>query len=78
MAQGRSKSLWAHTATVMALHANIHRDRKRKSTPYKPSDFDPYHREKKEIPIKHIDVKDLKGMFSGLVERPLRGKLRSG
>jgi len=42
MAEGRCREDWAHTSTVMALLANINRDPRKKSTPFKPADFDPY------------------------------------
>jgi len=42
MADGRCREEWAHTSTVMALLANINRDPKKKSSPFKPADFDPY------------------------------------
>ena len=41
MADGRSRSLWGHTAALLAMLANTHRDPK-KSRAYRPEDFDPH------------------------------------
>ena len=41
MAEGRSRSTWSHTSTVLAMIANVNRDPK-KSDPFRPSDFDPH------------------------------------
>lgn len=40
MANGRHKSDWQHTASILCILANINRDPK-KSRAYKPQDFDP-------------------------------------
>ena len=40
MAEARIKQQWAHTASLMALLANAHRDPK-KGRAFKPADFDP-------------------------------------
>ncbi len=45
MAEARCRHLWAHTSTLLALLANIHRDPSKKPTPYKPADFNPYLRQ---------------------------------
>jgi len=42
MAEARCRERWAHTSAVLALTANIHRDHRKKPTPYKPADFNPY------------------------------------
>ena len=36
MAEGRSRAAWNHTGSMMALLANINRDPKRRSKPYRP------------------------------------------
>jgi hypothetical protein len=41
MVEGRQRVQWQHTASLMALLANIHRDAK-KSESFTPSDFDPF------------------------------------
>jgi hypothetical protein len=42
MAEARSGAAWDTTSSLMALLANVHRDAKRRSEPYKPSDFHPH------------------------------------
>ena len=42
MAQSRSQDNWNHTAALLAMMANVNRDRKKKPTPFKPADFSPY------------------------------------
>ena len=39
---------WWHTSSLMALHANMNRDSKKKPNPYKASDFFPYDDERKK------------------------------
>lgn len=41
MAQARRQNAWQHTASLMALIANVNRDPK-KTRPFKTSDFDPF------------------------------------
>ena len=41
MADARRKDQWSHTAAVMALTANVHRNPKKRSRPYSPVDFHP-------------------------------------
>jgi hypothetical protein len=41
MAEGHHKDRWQHTASIMALIANVNRDPK-KTRPFKSSDFNPY------------------------------------
>ncbi len=42
MAQSKSQDNWNHTAALLAMMANVNRDRKKKPTPFKPADFNPY------------------------------------
>ncbi len=39
---------WWHTSSLMALHANMNRDSKKKPNPYKAADFFPYNDERKK------------------------------
>ena len=39
MAEGRSRALWGHTSSVLAMLVNVHRDPKR---PCSPKQFNPY------------------------------------
>lgn len=40
MADGRSREAWNHTSALLAMLANVHRDRKKR--PLQPADFHPY------------------------------------
>lgn len=41
MARGRQRDEWDRTSTVLAMLANLHRDPKKRRTPYRPADFHP-------------------------------------
>jgi hypothetical protein len=41
MARRKRQEAWDHTAAVLALLANCHRDTKRRPRPYSPADFHP-------------------------------------
>ena len=41
MSDARGRDNWSHTSTLLAMIANVNRDPK-KTSPFKPSDFDPY------------------------------------
>lgn len=41
MATARRRDAWDRTAAVMALIAEVNRDRKRRPRPYTPADFHP-------------------------------------
>ena len=62
MAEARSKERWSHTSALLALLANIHRDRKRKPTPYRPADFNP-HRRRSEPARVRAPISVLKTVF---------------
>ena len=67
MAEGRSRAAWNHTGSMMALLANINRDPKRRSKPYRPEEFSPHAVPRvKPVPVKNIDMKDLKSMYVGM------------
>ena len=61
MADARSRHAWSHTATVLALLANLHRDPK-KTRAYSPNDFHPHLRKKKPPPLK-VGIGVLKQVF---------------
>jgi hypothetical protein len=46
MAEARSRASWSHTASVLAMLANVNRDPKR-SRAFRPGDFDPHERQTK-------------------------------
>lgn len=60
MAEARSREAWNHTACMMALLSNLHRDPK-KQAPRKPSDFHPL--EEKKPVIGTADIGILKTVF---------------
>ena len=61
MAEARCKERWSHTAALMALIANVNRDPK-KTSPYKPTDFNPYHQSRRG-PIPKVGIEALKQAF---------------
>jgi hypothetical protein len=69
MVEARSRALWNHTASVLALLANAHRDPK-KTRPFTPSDFHPHHR-RKPAPAAKVGITALKSVF---VDRPQGGQ----
>jgi hypothetical protein len=42
MAESRQRSAWEQTSTTLALLANIHRDEKKRSSPFMPDEFNPF------------------------------------
>lgn len=64
MAEGRSQNLWQHTSSVLALLANLHRDPK-KSSVFKPSDFNPYTKPEttSEAQVPQVKISSLKDLF---------------
>jgi hypothetical protein len=48
MTGARSDYDWAHTAQLLALTANCHRDPKKRPQPFQPRDFHPKHAKKRE------------------------------
>jgi hypothetical protein len=65
MAEARCRDHWAHTSAVLAMLANVHRDHRKKPTPYKPDDFNPFQQRRGQVvqkaPIdvlKHTFVKE--------------------
>jgi len=62
MAEGKCREAWAHTAAVLSLTANIHRDPKRTKA-FKPSDFNPYEAAKRNAVKGKADMTILKNAF---------------
>jgi len=42
MAEGRDRWGWSLTSTLLAMTANVNRDRKKRPLPFVPAEFDPY------------------------------------
>lgn len=65
MARARAEDNWAHTSTVLAMLANVHRDPK-KIRAFTPDDFNPLVRKKsggRSIPITADNIEILKKLF---------------
>jgi len=63
MSDARLRERWTHTASVLAMLANTHRNPK-KSKPFKPGDFDPFERQPaQQSPIPTADLSVLKAVF---------------
>jgi len=66
MAEARDKWQWNHTASVMALLAEIHRDHKKKPTPFQAADFHPHmRRAKASEPLTRETFGMMKELFVG-------------
>lgn len=61
MAEARTGEQWLHTAAVLALLANAHRD-PRKTGPFRPADFHPHLRHKPPVAAK-VGIAVLKQVF---------------
>ena len=63
MADARQTDAWNHTAAVLAMLANTHRNPK-KARPFKPSDFHPGTRSARpQEPLPKVDISILKSVF---------------
>ena len=64
MAEARQSEDWNHTAAILALLANCHRDPK-KTRPFKPADFHPRPPERphRGPPAPKTDISILKAVF---------------
>ena len=62
MSEAKSKSAWLHTASLMALVANICRDDSQHPKPFTVSDFDPTNNQA-PAEKQNIDVGILKSLF---------------
>lgn len=64
MAEARCREHWNHTSHHMALHASIHRDSRRRSSPYSPEEFNPYCQAKGQT-VGKVSVAELKRILTG-------------
>jgi len=68
MAEGRDQAIWWHTASVMALIANVNRDPK-KGRAMTPADFNPHatardrRRGRRGIPLTAASISTLKTLM---------------
>lgn len=66
MAEGRGRADWARTSALLALIANANRDPRKKPSPFKAADFDPYvRRDRRDEAIEVTDMAVLREAFSG-------------
>jgi hypothetical protein len=66
MADGHGKAMWSHTSVVLCLLANVNRNPKKQARPFRPSDFDPYHRKAPASKVPKVKLRSLKGsLFPG-------------
>ena len=67
MAEGRSRSQWGHTAALLAMLANTHRDPK-KTRAFRPEDFDPHGKASRDdtIEVNQENVSLLRAAFTGM------------
>ncbi len=62
MADAKQIDEWNHTAAVLAMLANTHRDPK-KTRPFNPADFHPGNQRRQQKPIQKVDISVLKTVF---------------
>lgn len=62
MGEARLDEHWAHTASILALIANVNRDPK-KTGPFKPSDFLPRRQSSSQMTTEKADISVLKHVF---------------
>lgn len=62
MVGARRQDQWSHTAAVLALTANVHRNPKKRSKPYSPAEFHPLV-ERKPVTIAKTGIRVLKRVF---------------
>lgn len=63
MAEARREHDWGQTSAVLWLMAEMNRDRKKRPSPYKMSDFDPTYRKPKQSNLPKADIRMLKDLF---------------
>lgn len=62
MVGARRQDQWSHTAAMLALTANVHRNPKKRSKPYSPAEFHPLV-ERKPVTIAKTGIRVLKRVF---------------
>ena len=74
MAEGRERDEWSRMSVLCALIANAHRDPK-KGRAFRPSDFDPFQRERGEvIEVNRDNIGLLREAFTGGLPAARQGK----
>ena len=67
MVDGHGRNAWAHTSLLCALIANAFGGGKGKR--FKPSDFDPYAKARRGIPLTRENINELRSMFQGMKKK---------
>lgn len=67
MARGRMRRQWDQTAAVLALIANCHRDPKKRGSPYRPEEFNPFAEDagRGGMKLTASNLNALRGFFGG-------------
>ncbi len=64
MARGRTREAWSRCSSVLAAMFEVHRDRKRRSRPFRPEEFDPFGVRRKRV---RMPVSELTPMLASLM-----------
>jgi len=67
MADGHGRDRWARASLLCALIANAFGGGKGKR--FKPSDFDPYAKRQRGIPLTRENIEDIRSMFKGMKKK---------
>lgn len=59
MLEGKSRMIWGAVSEILALIAEVNRDRKKRSRPFSGRDFNPFSREMPEV-VQKGSISDLK------------------
>ncbi len=62
MSEGRAREEWNHTAALLAMLANAHRDHRQKSEPFGIDDFHPFRAPRQSEPLK-VDITVLRDVI---------------
>jgi len=70
MVEEQQDNWWDHTASIMAIIAEVNRDKKKNPTPFTAAKFHPRKAKQKQPPAEQVDLKILKSIF--VERRPLQ------
>ncbi len=63
MSDAKTKGDWARTASIMAVIAEVNRDKKKRPAPFTANDFNPTVERKKPKVVQHKDLSVLRDIF---------------
>jgi hypothetical protein len=72
MADGKDRRLWSHTAAMLCLLANIHRDPEKQRRPFTVDQWNPYAERPKAVPISPELQKELDEFDAAMLRKTLR------